>query len=458
MILEKKEDKYDNWISASDWRYSSTIVGLYKYLTYTKSEFEYNEEFLKFHSEDITKEKFLLFVEDYYKEKLEHCQVENLLKKEFFNETEIKQINDLLTSRKHIKSLFASNLFDGKNKDVILDIINKYRLELIESSYINKKNMRDAFLDGSFFVENKTCRLKGYYVDAGKKSKSISYFFDNRTLNTSDSNWFEFIPFAFAGEYEWFFINDNISIENLIRTNQNYTTFLAEDESKSKHVLFEKIQMVSEFLNYDVEVIKKIYAKKDERSYYETLFLKKTSINTFKKLKDNKYLPFRAIDYDNLCKPIKINDEYLNTENIIIEHILSNIYMDDFIEFLLKLEYKNDTYCYRIKDLISINFLIKRKDNAMRDAMKKTYATAKEVAEKIPENKVSGYKAKLINALVSKDYEKFNQTILQLSNYSNVSFGFAYDLFEDFESNIDIAYTFVNSLNKKKVEKENINE
>lgn len=112
----------------------------------------------------------------------------------------------------------------------------------------------------------------------------------------------------------------------------------------------------------------------------------------------------------------------------------------------------------RIKDLISINFLIKRKDNAMRDAMKKTYATAKEVAEKIPENKVSGYKAKLINALVSKDYEKFNQTILQLSNYSNVSFGFAYDLFEDFESNIDIAYTFVNSLNKKKAEKENINE
>lgn len=194
MILEKKEDKYDNWISASDWRYSSTIVGLYKYLTYTKSEFEYNEEFLKFHSEDITKEKFLLFVEDYYKEKLEHCQIENLLKKKFFNETEIKQINDLLTSRKYIKSLFASNLFDGKNKDVILDIINKYRLELIESSYINKKNMRDAFLDGSFFVENKTCRLKGYYVDAGKKSKSISYFFDNRTLNTSDSNWFEFIP------------------------------------------------------------------------------------------------------------------------------------------------------------------------------------------------------------------------------------------------------------------------
>ena len=38
--------------------------------------------------------------------------------------------------------------------------------------------------------------------------------------------------------------------------------------------------------------------------------------------------------------------------------------------------------------------------------------------------------------------------MINLSNYAEVPLGFAYDLFEDFEKNKEIAYTFVNGLNR----------
>ena len=37
---------------------------------------------------------------------------------------------------------------------------------------------------------------------------------------------------------------------------------------------------------------------------------------------------------------------------------------------------------------------------------------------------------------------------MQLANYADIIFDFAFDLFEDFEKNMDIAYAFVNALGK----------
>lgn len=79
---------------------------------------------------------------------------------------------------------------------------------------------------------------------------------------------------------------------------------------------------------------------------------------------------------------------------------------------------------------------------------------ADEVISKIEKNKVIGYRNKLISCLTFKDYDRFCTVLLQLSAYSTVSFGFAYDLFENFEENKNLAYTFVNALKKNEVAKE----
>ena len=54
------------------------------------------------------------------------------------------------------------------------------------------------------------------------------------------------------------------------------------------------------------------------------------------------------------------------------------------------------------------------------------------------------------NNIILDDYDQFQKILINLSNYAEVPCGFAYDLFEDFEGNKEIAYTFVNSLNRYK--------
>jgi len=51
---------------------------------------------------------------------------------------------------------------------------------------------------------------------------------------------------------------------------------------------------------------------------------------------------------------------------------------------------------------------------------------------------------------VFKDYDRCCQILLQLSNYSGVTFDFVYNLFEDFDKNKDVIYTFINALTSKK--------
>ena len=89
----------------------------------------------------------------------------------------------------------------------------------------------------------------------------------------------------------------------------------------------------------------------------------------------------------------------------------------------------------------------------MNQSMRGAYACAKAVVKTIPENKSISYRQKLTSAIVFKDYDRCCQILLQLSNYSGVTFDFVYDVFEDFEKNKDVIYTFINALSTNKNEK-----
>lgn len=85
----------------------------------------------------------------------------------------------------------------------------------------------------------------------------------------------------------------------------------------------------------------------------------------------------------------------------------------------------------------------------MNDKLKGAYGSAKKVAEALETNKLDSYRQKLTSSIIFKDYDRVCQILLQLSNYSGVEFNFVYDLYDNFEDNKDLAYTFVNALTKK---------
>ena len=282
------------------------------------------------------------------------------------------------------------------------------------------------------------CRLWGYYVDGGRKSKSISYNFDVNTFVAQDDIIFDFIPFSFLGEREALFINDSFSVKQLIDTNINFEHFLQKEtessSSKSKDarkVLFQSIQAAADFLDYDVEVI----LKNRDASFFETLYIRQDSIDILKKIKI----------YEPFCFSLKVNENYyINVQKKVMDCILNLIRMDELIELFLKRKEE-----YLVSQFIQINQLICEGGEKMNQSMKRAYACAKEVVKKLPANKRESYRQKLTSAIIFKDYDRYIEILLQLCNYTDGNFEFAYDLFEDFERNKDIAYTFINALTKK---------
>ena len=90
----------------------------------------------------------------------------------------------------------------------------------------------------------------------------------------------------------------------------------------------------------------------------------------------------------------------------------------------------------------------------MKDRLKGAFKNAKQVAEVLEINKLDSYRQKWTSSIIFKDYDRVCQILLQLSNYSGVEFSFVYDLFDDFEANKDLAYTFINALSKNSEKKE----
>lgn len=439
-----QNNNYDTMLEPSDWRFSAAIVGLMKYLDYHDVDYKIDEDCIYYNSYDITEEKYLEFVEHRYGDELHHKVVENILSNEELTDEQVKVVNEKLSLNiKVIKQFFGKIKFDKTNKQEILDIINKNRCELIRETYRTKSNMYANYSNtNQLFNESQDyCRLVGYCIDVGKKGKSTGFNFTTSTFVGEDILEFDFIPFAFEGNREAFFINDNYSIKRLKTSNEILSKKIESDldgESKTKDArqsLFKCIIETSGFIDRDVEVI----FKDRDKDHFETLYIRKESIDIFKALSNEK------IEYKSFCFSHKITDKYyINIQKKVTESILNNVLLDNLIELFLK-EKNRD---YIVSQLIKINVLIRR-DKTMKDRLKGAFACAKKVSEVLESNKLDSYKQKLTSSIIFKDYDRVCQILLQLSNYSGIEFGFVYDLYDNFEENKDLAYTFINALSKK---------
>ncbi|MGL5478855.1 MAG: type I CRISPR-associated protein Cas8a1/Csx8, partial [Clostridium sp.] len=398
--------------------------------------YEIDDDVLKYNSKMITEENYLLFVEDFFQKEMHHLVLESMLSNDEITEEQEKLINEKLKANAVMKSVFNGIKYSEEKKQTILDLINKNRLELIRKTYekglklYKKYNNENAL----FSEEGKSCRVLNYYIDMGKKGKSLGYFWDSSTYVYTDDKVFDFIPFAFSKSYEAFFINNNYSIKDLSKSNS-----LIESSENPRDTLFGEIKNSSEYIDFDVEVI----IKDQSESFYKTLFIRKDTIEILRKI-DN-YKAIKVVYRDKDPK----SPDYL--EKNIIDFVLNKIKLDPIIEMLLKSNKYN--YSYNIKTLIEINKLIYGGD-IMNQNMKGAFAAAKSVTKALEANKINSYKQKLISSITFKDYDRFCEILLQLSSYSGIVFNFAYDLFDDFEENKNLAYTFINALGSDSIKKE----
>lgn len=467
---------FTDYLEADDWKDAAAIVGLVRFFEYAQipynkeeinraeevydddSEYDEGLDILKFNAADITDEKLDAFIEDYFSEELHHCVVERALHKTKWSKEEIDFINGKLTANTVMKKIFSKQKFDGTNAEDILELIDGNRTIIVRETYRNKSNLYRNFCNENVFRKPRgdTVRLKGYYVDFAKKGKSLSYRYDMGLFPSSDSEFYDFIPFAFTIGRESFFINDNSTIRQLIRTNQILQDKCREQRENSanrnvdtRRILFENIIYASDFLNYDVEIIKKDV----DNSYFETFFLRRESVGLFQQIKN----------YNVFCRTVKLDDSYVSVLEQVTESVRNLQLLDGFIEALIRddTDKKTANNSILIWHMIKLNVLIRDKlhigGENMNKEMRSAYAGAEKAATVLKGrnqgNKISSYRTKLLSALLFHDYDRFSEILLSLSNYTDVYFPFAYDLFEDFEANKDAAYTFVSNFNEYSREK-----
>jgi len=428
---------YDTKIETSDWRYSASIVGLIRFFDYLvekglgeeESFYKIYNDVIEYNDKEITQERYLLFAEYHFEENMHHRVIEKLLGNSELTEEQIKLLNEKLKANTIMKNVFVNQSFKAENKEILLNLIQENRLLLIKETYRSGKSLYANFVNTNSLLSKPSniCRVQNYDIDVPKKGKSISYNWDFKTYNFQDDEVFDFIPFAFSKSYESFFINNNYTIKQLVGTNN-----LIYNSDNPRTTLFSDIKKSADFIDFDVEVV----VKNRDKDYFESLYIRKNAIKILASIEN----------YKAIKRKHKVNERYyIDLEKEVTNSILNNIKLDPYIEILLKSE---NNYTYNIITLIKINILIYGGDK-MDKQMKSAYSSAKKVMGKIPENKVNSYKQKLISSITFKDYERFCEILLQLSAYSGIVFDFAYDLFENFEENKNIAYTFVNALNKE---------
>ena len=442
-----------------DWRYSAAIVGLRKYLEWLGVDEEPNliitEDTLEYNKKYLDKEDFLKFAEYYFKDDMHHIEIENKLKEKNPTEDQINIVNEKMKANTILKNKFKKIKFDGHNQDEIQNIIDQNREEIICETFRNKNNLYKNYCNPNQLFKDKQecCRLNGYYIDMPKKGKSISYAFDKSNYVGNDIPEFDFIPFAFSGCREKFFINDNVDLNRLQKTNNQWTRTVKSqmEEAKQKNervntkrIFIDCLIEAKDFLQSDIEII----VKKPERAYFETLYLRKESLEILKNMKSY---------YKAFCFSIKISDDYwINILNEVFDAVVNFTLLDNLINKLLK-DSREEGNSYVISKLLKVNVEIKKGDEKKKNTMKAAFACAKQIVDKkdgnkprVSDTKLKSYCTKLINAIILDDYDQFQKILINLSNYAEVPCGFAYDLFEDFEGNKEIAYTFVNSLNRYK--------
>ena len=436
-------------IEPSDWRWGASVVGFIKYVEYHKEmeKVEIDDEFIKFNIDLITEDKYLEFAENIFADKMHHKIVEDLLTQEATPEN-IKSVNDKLSQNTSSNTImiktFKGIKYDGENRELIETTIEENRKELILNTFRGGRSLYYKFCNENSMLKEKgsSCRLRGYSVDMGKKGKSVSFMANASTFVFEDHPIFDFIPFAFSKTRESFFINNNFTINQLVKSNK-FEPF--EDENAFKSKLFFKVKNSSDYVDYDVEII----TKDMEKEYYESLYLRKNAIKIFENINETtvniissscKLERFRG----NVLGESVNNDGYINIQSIVVNSVINNIKLDDLIDVLLKEKTKQ----FLISQLITINL-----GGKMTEEQKKALASALAIKKKLlaenKSNKLRSYEQRFISAITLKDYDRVKELLLHLSAYTQLRIDFAMELFEDFEGNKDLAYTFINGLGEK---------
>ena len=473
--------EFTDRLEADDWKDAAAIVGLIRFFEYAQipynkeeieqaneiydddSEYDEGLDVLKFNAADITDEKLDAFIEDYFSEELHHCAVERALHKSEWSKEEMDFINGKLTANAVMKDIFPKQKFDGTNAEEILGLIEENRSYIVRKTFVHKPNLYKNFcnvpknVSENFYNElfqkpgGKVVRLQGYHMDLNHKGRSISYRFNEKLFSSSDSQFYDFIPFAFTIGRESFFINDNSTIRQLLRSNkllQDKCRVQRESQANgnvdTRRILFENIIYAADFLDYDVEIIKKDV----NASFFETFFLRRESIAIFRQIKN----------YNVFCRVVRMGDEYVPILEKVTDAVRNLQLLDSLIESLIKDDIKKKSANNSILtwNTIKLNVLIRDKLHIGGETMNKTMRSAYAGAEKAAAvlkgrnqgNKINSYRTKLLSSLLFRDYDRFSEILLSLSNYTGVYFPFAYELFEDFEANKDAAYAFVNRFNE----------
>ena len=474
--FEENSISYNSRIEPSDWRYSAAIVGMIRFFEDMNIVHSFKGRYLYYNFEDIHNESndlegdknYLLFAEKWFSDKMHHKELGIRLEQSEFTEEQISEINKILSVNIVVmKEVFKGVKFDGTNKKQIEQLIKDNRLKLIKGIFSNANSGYKKFINNSKYrsESGEVCRLLGFCVDTGRKTKSIGFCFDKESRTFNDEVEFDFIPFAFSQSGSSIFINNNTSIKYLLQSNGEMNYFLKQqfENQKTWNSVFYSYSEGAGFIDYNVEVI----VKNMDTDYYESMFIRQPAIKVFQTIADNR--EFSDSLANVFKRHIQVNDNYyINVMQEVTDSILNELSLDDLIERLMKLEYDTEsntpeTFC--LSRLIYINEIIYKN---MEGNMEKTpefkgsSAAASQVVQYFisnrQENKIKGYQQRLANTLISKDYDRFVEIMLQLSSYTEVPFVFMHKLIQDFEANKNLAYNFINSLiisSKRKDDKGN---
>lgn len=458
MKITLENQKYDTALFPTDWRCSASIVGLVQYFRHQNIDFETNYEYedwqgIAYNQASLTKERYLDFAECFFEDEFYHKKAEHLLESQEneWSEEQIEPVNDNLTKNTILKNTFKQKKFDGTNKEEILELLRERRYILIEESFKNKKNLYANFANTNLFFKDAQphCRLQGYTVDEGRKTKNIAYQFNTSAFLSTDMREFDWIPFAFSKTFsntnESFFINNNVSIQALCQAADHLREIIEtsrEGKQSNRTILLRSMVESEHFIDFDVEVI----SKRKDQGYFESLFVRKKSLAALKKISDFSLLQFRY----------KLGEDYwLDVQQEIINCAINQTALDSLIEILLKIKEKESNSRLTIIIGILIQLNIQWGEQDMDETTKKKYAfSARKAGEKTADkflrdnniNKLKSYRQKLTSAVVFHDYDRVNEILLQLSAYIGISYSFAYPLFEDGEGNKEIAFAFINAL------------
>lgn len=485
---------FDTKMYPSDWRYSAAIVGLKRYFDYIATKemadlsaresryyIDEKEQAFYYNSEDVALDEkndnslYYEFAQHYFNREMHHVVVEKILTKVGnLSLADQKSVNEKLTANTVMKTIFKNIKCSEETRSEILSLIHENRHELIKKTFQLMKRGYANFANPNLMRHEKTdiCRLIGFHVDVGRKTRGMSYNFDAYTFVGHDEIEFDFVPFAFSKTRESVFINNNYSIKDLIHSNDRLLESLEKIEFEEampnfnfRNLLFFTTKSGSAYLRYDVEVM----IKRMDSSHYETMMVRKQAIKTFSMInairenQENKKEPGENVIVNVLNRPCRLSEgkegRYLPIMDLVVEHILKHVYLDDMIEILLKdksgdhsSEKSGYGHGFLIDQLIRINgILYKEEDVAVKSvAMQSARLSSKDIVGKLTEtgagNKIKAYRQKLISCLVFKNYDRFLEIMLQLSSYSQVKMPFLYDLAENFEENKNVAYVFVNGL------------